>query len=63
MSWSMKKDRELINLASGKHSVEKLAQLLDATPLQIIKSAKRLGVSLRPKPIKVDRRFKVKPQP
>jgi hypothetical protein len=62
MSWSMKKDRQLIKLATGKHSVEKLAQMLDASLPQIIKSARRLGVPLKPKPIMIDRRFKANPK-
>jgi hypothetical protein len=32
MSWSMKEDRQLIKLASGKLSVEKLAHMLDVSP-------------------------------
>jgi hypothetical protein len=61
MSWSMKKDRQLIKLGAGR-SAEKLAELLDAKPSQVIKAARRLGVPLSPKPIFVDRRRKVKPQ-
>jgi hypothetical protein len=34
----MKKDRQLIKLANGKLSVEKLAHMLDSSPPQIVKS-------------------------
>jgi hypothetical protein len=61
MSWSMKKDRELIKLATGKVGAEKLAEMLGEKSPQIINAARRLGLPLRPKPILIDRRFKVKP--
>jgi hypothetical protein len=39
---------------------EKIAHTLDVSPIQIVKSARRLGISLRPKLPKVDRRLKTK---
>jgi hypothetical protein len=58
MSWSMKKDRQLIKLARENLSVEKIAHLLDVAAPQIVKSARRLGIGLRQKPPKAGRRFK-----
>jgi ribosomal protein S10 len=52
----MKKDRQLIKLAGGKHSVEYLSRTLDAPTAQIVKSARRLGISLGgPKPPRAKR--------
>jgi hypothetical protein len=62
MSWSMRKDRQLIKLARARLSVEKIAHLLDVSPPQVVKSARRLGVSLSPKPPKPDGRLKAKPK-
>ncbi len=40
-------DRQLIKLATGKLNVENLAHMLDASPPQVIKVARWLGVSLQ----------------
>jgi biotin operon repressor len=53
----MKKERELMKLARKKHSAEQIAKKLDASPSQILKVAKRLGVDLGPQPLKLDRRL------
>ena len=42
----MKKDRQLIKLAGARPSAEKLADTLDTSVAQILKSARRLGISL-----------------
>ena len=57
MGWPMKKERELMKLARKKHSAEQIAKKLDASPSQILKVAKRLGVDLGPQPLKLDRRL------
>jgi hypothetical protein len=59
MFWSMKKDRQLVELA-GTNLIEKIAYKMDTSPSQIIKVARRLGGSLRPKPPKVVRKLKAK---
>jgi hypothetical protein len=54
--WPMKKERELIKLAPTK-SAEQIAKKLDASLPQVFKVAKRLGVDIGPKPLKLDRRL------
>jgi Mn-dependent DtxR family transcriptional regulator len=44
--WSMKKDRELIELARTNPSVERIAARLDMSPKSVIKAAKRLGIKI-----------------
>jgi len=56
--WPMKKERELIKLARTKHSAEQIANKLGASPSQIFKVARRLGVDLGPQPLKLDRRLR-----
>ena len=44
MSWSMKKDRELIQLARENLSVEQIASRMKAAPAKVLVVAKRLGI-------------------
>jgi len=44
MSWSMKKDRELIQLARENLSVEQIASRMKAAPAKVLMVAKRLGI-------------------
>lgn len=44
MGWSMKSDRELIQLARAKLSVDQIATKMNADPKMVLKAAKRLGV-------------------
>jgi hypothetical protein len=60
--WSMKKDRELIRLGRSKLGINQIASRLDATPLSVLKVAKRLGIKLPAQPPAVDGRFKAKPK-
>jgi hypothetical protein len=50
MGWSMKKERELIQLARSNRTVDQIAKRLDAAPPSIVKVAKRLGISLKSTP-------------
>jgi hypothetical protein len=56
----MKKDRELIELAATKLSVDRIAARLETTPEKIFKAAKRLGINVGRPPVKRDRRLKAK---
>jgi transcriptional regulator with GAF, ATPase, and Fis domain len=47
--WSMKKDRQLIQLARSNLTVDQIAKRLDAAQASIVKIAKRLGISLTPR--------------
>jgi hypothetical protein len=58
--WSMKTDRDLIELARANMSVDRIAAKLEVAPASVVKAAKRLGISLGPQPVKRDRRFKAK---
>jgi predicted ArsR family transcriptional regulator len=42
-SWSMKKDRDLIQLAKAKLSADPIAERLKISPQQVRKVAKKLG--------------------
>jgi hypothetical protein len=42
----MRKDRELIQLARAKLSVDRIAAKLETSPMGIIKAAKRLGLNI-----------------
>jgi hypothetical protein len=46
--WSYSDDRRLIQLASSTKSLEVVAKKLDRKPEAVARSAKRLGVSLKP---------------
>jgi hypothetical protein len=46
--WSMKKDRELIQLVRAHISVNRIAARLETSPLRVMKIAKRLGFCLPP---------------
>jgi transcriptional regulator with GAF, ATPase, and Fis domain len=46
--WSMKVERQLIQLANSNLTVDQIAAKLDMAPASIIKVAKRLGISLKP---------------
>jgi hypothetical protein len=59
-AWSMKKDRELIKLASGELSVDQIAARLKHSPPAVLKAAKRLGIYLGPNTPKRDGRMKAK---
>jgi hypothetical protein len=56
--WSMKKDRELIKLGRAQLGVDQIASRLEASPVSVLKVARRLGVSLAPRPPRSDGRFK-----
>jgi hypothetical protein len=56
----MKKDRDLIALARAKLSVDRIATRLETSTKSVIKSAKRLGINVGPRPVKRDRRLKAK---
>ena len=43
--WSLKQDRELIELARQSLSLEAVAKHFDTKPEAVLKTAKRLGVS------------------
>jgi hypothetical protein len=47
-AWSMKDDRELIKLAKS-HSLEAIAEKLQRSPALVLKTAARLGLSLKRK--------------
>ena len=46
--WSWAEDRRLIQLAGSLKSLESVASLLGRKPEAVARSAKRLGVSLKP---------------
>ena len=46
MAWSMKKERELIQLAREDVSVEQIANRMKFAPAAIIKAGRRLGLHL-----------------
>jgi hypothetical protein len=60
MSWSMKKDRELLKLAGAKLGVDRIAAKLEASPIQVIKVAKRLCIKLGLRQSQRGGRFKAK---
>jgi hypothetical protein len=45
--WSMKRDRELIELSKSSQSLESVAKHFGRHPDKILKSAVRLGLTLR----------------
>jgi DNA-binding CsgD family transcriptional regulator len=47
-SWSMKSDRELIELAKS-HSLEAIAEKINRSPATVLKQAVRLGLSIKRK--------------
>jgi hypothetical protein len=47
-NWSMKTDRDLMELARSKMTVDQIAAKLETTPKTVIKAAKRLGLKVRP---------------
>jgi hypothetical protein len=47
-AWSMKDDRELIKLAKS-HSLEAIAEKLQRSPALVLKTAARLGLSIKRK--------------
>jgi DNA-binding CsgD family transcriptional regulator len=55
----MKTDRDVMELARDKLSVEQIATKLKITPKTVIKTSRRLGIYLRPQH-KPDRRRKTK---
>ena len=59
MGGSMKTDRDVMELARDKLSVEQIATKLKITPKTVIKTSRRLGINLRPQH-KPDRRRKTK---
>ena len=58
--WSMKKDRELIRLGRSKLGINQIASRLDATPLSVLKVAKRLGIKIATHPPRSSGRYKTK---
>jgi hypothetical protein len=58
--WSMKKDRQLIELARDNRSAEQIAKKMDASLPQVLKVARRLGLNLGTQTPKRDRRFSAK---
>jgi hypothetical protein len=46
-SWSLKKDRRVIELAMSRKTLEQIAKAMDRSPERIRKVAVRLGVSLK----------------
>jgi DNA-binding CsgD family transcriptional regulator len=48
MGGSMKTDRDVMELARDKLSVEQIATKLKITPKTVIKTGRRLGIYLRP---------------
>jgi DNA-binding CsgD family transcriptional regulator len=46
--WSMKSDRELIELAKS-HSLEAIAEKINRSPATVLKQAVRLGLSIKRK--------------
>ena len=58
--WSMKKDRELIKLGRSKLGINQIASRLDATPLSVLKVAKRLGIKIAPQTSGPGGRYKAK---
>jgi len=46
--WSMKDDRRLIELSKSSLSLEGIAARLNRAPEKILKTATRLGLSLKP---------------
>jgi hypothetical protein len=58
--WTMKKDRELKVLVRGDATVDQIAARMNTIPETIIKTAKRLGISLPPPGKKPDGRLKAK---
>jgi hypothetical protein len=59
MAWSMKNDRELIELARA-NSAEQIANQMKLAPATVVKIAKRLGLHLLPIAPKRDGRMKAK---
>jgi hypothetical protein len=59
-AWSMKKDRDLIQMARAKLSIDRIATKLDTSQMSIIKAAKRLGIKIGLSPVKRDGRLKAK---
>jgi hypothetical protein len=47
--WSLKEDRRLIELGRSGLSLKKVAERMDRTPEAIDKTARRLGLTFRPK--------------
>lgn len=45
-AWSMKKDRDLIQMARANLSVDRIAAKLDTSPMSVIKATKRLGIKV-----------------
>jgi hypothetical protein len=61
-TWSMKKDRELIQLARSNLSLDQIAAKMKTTHATARKVAKRLGVHLPPSAAKRNGRLKAKRQ-
>jgi hypothetical protein len=49
MSWSMKTDRDLMELARANRTVEQIAASLKLAPQSVLKIARRSGISLKAK--------------
>jgi hypothetical protein len=60
MRWSMKKDRDLMQLALANLSVDQIANRMKSGPERILKVAKRLGIRFPPIAPKQDGRLKAK---
>jgi hypothetical protein len=60
MGWSMKNDRDLMQLAVANLSVDEIANRMKSGPERILKVAKRLGIHLPPIVPKRDGKRKAK---
>jgi hypothetical protein len=60
MAWSMKKDRQLIDLARANLSVEQFTNKMRLAPATVVRIAMRLGLHLPPIAPKRDGRLKAK---
>jgi hypothetical protein len=52
-SWSMKHDRELIELSKSSQNLEAVAKHFGRHPDKILKSATRLGLTQRREPLRL----------
>jgi hypothetical protein len=62
MGWSMKNDRDLMQLAVANLSVDEIANRMKSGPERILKVAKRLGIRLPPIAPKRSARLQTKRQ-
>jgi Mn-dependent DtxR family transcriptional regulator len=60
MPWSMKTERDFVQLAGSELRVEQIAAKLKISPQAVIKIGRRLGIRLRPLELKRNGRWTTK---